>query len=136
LITPLRIISTPKGDVLHALKAGDPGFAGFGEAYFSSVLPGLVKGWKRHRSMTLNLVVPVGKIRFVLHDEQQGAFQDVLLSPESPATYQRLTVKPGIWVAFRGEADYISILMNLASQPHDPEEADNRQIDEIKWPWL
>jgi dTDP-4-dehydrorhamnose 3,5-epimerase len=136
LITPLRIIPTPKGDVLHALKASDPGFAGFGEAYFSSVLPGVTKGWKRHRRMTLNLVVPVGRIRFVLHDDRSGEFQDVVLSPESAGTYCRLTVEPSLWLAFRGEADRISILMNLASLPHDPDEAENCPLEAIAWRWI
>ncbi len=33
----LKRIPTAGGEVRYALKAGDPGFAGFGEAYFSSV---------------------------------------------------------------------------------------------------
>ena len=39
------------------MKCVDPGFEGFGEVYFSSVLQGLVKAWKRHSRMTLNLDV-------------------------------------------------------------------------------
>lgn len=134
LLTPLKIIPTPKGDVLHAMKTGDAGFAGFGEAYFSTVLPGMTKGWKRHSCMTLNLVVPVGRIRFVLHDQQSGTFQAAVLSPESPETYHRLTVEPGLWMAFRGEAAQASVLMNLASLPHDSEEAENCPLDAIAWP--
>ena len=43
LLTPLKQITHPKGDVFHAMKCVDPGFEGFGEVYFSSVLQGLVK---------------------------------------------------------------------------------------------
>ena len=64
-LTPLRIIGVKGGDVLHAMKDTDDGFSGFGEAYFSSIEKGCIKGWKKHTNMTLNIVVPVGVIKFV-----------------------------------------------------------------------
>ena len=36
-VTPLQQISTPGGDVWHALKSTEESFKGFGEAYFSWV---------------------------------------------------------------------------------------------------
>ena len=66
LLTPLKIIPVPGGDVLHAMKYSDKGFTGFGEAYFSTIEPGIIKAWKRHRKMTLNLIVPFGAIRFTV----------------------------------------------------------------------
>lgn len=130
-LTPLRIISGEKGDVLHALKASDEGFSAFGEAYFSTVKNGETKGWKRHHHMTLNLVVPVGKIRFNLHDERSestsfGVREEVTLSIEN---YQRLTIPPGVWVAFSGLADGPNLLLNIADLPHDPSESENRDLD-------
>ena len=62
-LSPLRRIDTPAGPVLHALKASEPAFQGFGEAYFTAVGRGQVKAWKRHRRMVSNLVVPVGEVR-------------------------------------------------------------------------
>ena len=38
--------------------------------------------------------------------------------------YQRLTVPPGIWVAFSGEGPGENIVLNIASIPHDPVEAE------------
>lgn len=34
IVTPLKQIYNPRGDVWHAMKCSDPGFDGFGEAYF------------------------------------------------------------------------------------------------------
>lgn len=137
-ITPLRRIATPGGDVLHALKAGDPGYASFGEAYFSTVNPGAIKGWKRHRSMMMNLVVPAGAVRFVLFDdrpEKPQRFMKVDLSPNSADSYARLTVPPGIWMAFTGTGPGLNLVLNLASIPHDPAEADSKPLDAIPWTW-
>ena len=57
LLTPLKIIEREQGNVMHALKNSDAGFDGFGEAYFTFVNNGVIKGWKKHREMTLNLIV-------------------------------------------------------------------------------
>lgn len=127
IITPLKRISTGKGDVLHAMKATDEGYCGFGEVYFSEVYCGQRKGWKRHNRMTLNLVVVKGAIRFIIYNECSGEKEEVVLSPES--NYARLTVAPGLWMAFEGVAEGVSLLMDLIPEPHDPAEADRR--DEI-----
>ncbi len=133
LLTPLRRIPTGGGDVRHAMQAGAPGFTGFGEAYFSSVDKGAVKGWKRHSRMTLNLVVPVGAVRFVVVDEARGERFDTLLSPDPPERYGRLTVSPGLWMAFGGMGEGLNLLLNLADILHDPAEAESRDLDAFAW---
>lgn len=134
LVTPLRIIDTPGGDVMHAMKQSDPGCVGFGEAYFSQVAHGAIKAWKRHRKMTLNLVVPVGEVRFVLYDDQEDrqTFQELVLSPSN---YCRLTVPPMVWVGFQGLSSKGSVVLNIANLEHDPLEADKQEINQIDYNW-
>jgi len=131
ILTPLRQIFHPKGDVYHGMKKSDEGYAGFGEAYFSTINQGEVKGWKKHTRMTLNLIVVVGEIEFVVYDEDTKKFFSVKLSKDN---YQRLTVKPGAWVAFRGMQEN-NMLLNLANLEHDPDEAVNIVLDEIDYAW-
>ena len=136
LLTPLRRIPTLKGDVLHGMKIGDPGYAGIAEAYFSTVHPRTVKGWKRHHEMTLNLICIQGAIRFVVHDGGETAQPpfDVTLSPDQGELYQRLTVPPGLWVGFEGIGAGSNMLVNLASRAHDPAEAENVDLAKFEWP--
>ena len=68
ILSPQKIINTVGGNVLHVIKNQDKTFSGFGEAYFSLVNNGVVKGWKRHTKMIMNLVVPIGEIQFVYVD--------------------------------------------------------------------
>lgn len=136
-LTPLKVIEVAEGDVMHAMKVSDFGYAGFGEAYFSMVNGGAVKAWKRHREMTLNLIVPVGAVRFVLYDDRKksesaGRFQQVTLSKKS---YYRLTVPPMIWMGFQGVGDGNNLLLNLADLEHRPEESERRTIDQIDFNW-
>jgi dTDP-4-dehydrorhamnose 3,5-epimerase len=130
-LTPLRRIAHPLGDIQHGMKAVDDGYAGFGEAYFTRVLCGAVKGWKRHSRMQLNLVVPCGAVRFYVRDDSGRAFA-FLLGDEPGAVagtqYARLTVPPGWWVAFEGVGPALNQVLNLASIAHDPQEATNLEL--------
>lgn len=130
-LTPLRIIEGAAGNVMHALKDQDVSFGGFGEAYFSTVAFNAVKGWKKHRRMILNLVVPVGAIRFVLYDgrPESASWQQWQEVELSVANYKRLTVPPGVWMAFKGASEGPNMLLNIASIRHDPEEADNLPLE-------
>ena len=136
-ITQLKIIDTIGGDILHAMKEGDDGYADFGEVYFSTVEYNRVKAWKRHREMVLNLVVPVGEVRFVIYDDRQnsstvGVFQEITLSKKN---YARLTVPPLLWLGFQGLEQGMNLLLNIASIPHDPNEVDRKLFNAIVYDW-
>ena len=135
-LTPLKIIPHPSGDVLHGIKSSEDSFTGFGEAYFSTVNQGDIKGWKKHSKMTLNLVVPKGEIQFVIFDDRdksktQGKFMSVSLSLQN---YQRLTISPGLWVGFKG-LSLENILLNIASIEHNPTEATNMPLNFLDFNW-
>ena len=138
IFTPLLIIDTEGGDVLHAMKESDVGFSGFGESYFSIVESVAIKGWKLHHEMVLNLVVPVGSVRFVVFDEREGAktigqFSKIVLSREN---YGRLTIPPKLWVAFQGVDEQDSLILNIANIPHNPNEVERRALKEIDYSWI
>ena len=135
LITKLDAIDTPGGSVMHAMKESSIGYSGFGEAYFSQVDKGAVKAWKRHKKMTLNLIVPVGEVRFVLFDDREilsTQFQEIIISKNN---YCRLTVPPMIWMGFQGLSDGDSMLLNIADIEHDPNEVDRKEIEKINYNW-
>ena len=131
ILTPLKKIHNLRGYVFHAMKKSDVGFDGFGEAYFSTVNKNDIKGWKKHTEMTLNLVVPVGKMEFVIYNDKNHNFFNVTISQDN---YQRLTISPGFWLAFRG-LDEKNILLNIASIEHDPSESESIDLDKIIYDW-
>ena len=138
ITSPLAIISTKGGDVLHAMKANDQGYSGFGEAYFSKVESNAIKGWKRHNKMTLNLIVPTGSVRFVLYDDREShdnanQFQEVNLTELDD--YSRLTIPPMIWVGFQGLSSQTSLILNIANIEHSPQEVERKELNEINFNW-
>lgn len=126
IVTPLKQIFHPKGDVYHAMKRSDPGFTEFGEAYFTTVIHSEIKGWKKHTAMVMNLAVPVGQVRFCFYDERTQISCSHNIGQNN---YVRLTVPPGIWTAFQGLGQQTNLVINIASIEHDPAEAINVPID-------
>jgi len=135
IVTRLEIVDTPGGNVMHGMKETSAGFAGFGEAYFSQIDNNAIKAWKRHKKMTLNLMVPVGEIKFVLFDDRDESnvrFQEVIISKNN---YCRLTIPPMVWMGFQGLAKEGSMLLNIADIEHDPDEVDRLKIDNLNYDW-
>ena len=87
--------------------------------------------------MTLNLIVPVGEIQFVLFDDRKDSqtlnnFMEIVLSPQN---YYRLTVPPQICFASRGLSNGLNLLLNIADIEHDPAEIIRFDLDSIKYDW-
>ena len=131
ITTPLRRIPVKGGDVLHAMKKSDLGFAGFGESYFTQVEHGIVKAWKRHLQMTLNLIVPIGKVRFVFMDHEKSFREEIL----GDGNYARLTVPPGLWFGFQGLSENTALLLNIANIEHSPNEVERNELNNFNYNW-
>lgn len=137
-LTELRQISDDRGAVLHMLRSDAAGFTRFGECYFSEVLPGVVKAWKRHQKQTQNLAVPVGRIKIVIYDDREasatkGVLQVIELG--RPDAYQRLQIPSGLWYGFACISAAPALLVNCADLPHDPQESEMRPIEDSGIPY-
>ena len=141
LVTPLKRITTEGGDVMHALKKSDNGYNGFGEVYFSWVEQGAIKAWKCHQHMTLNLVVPVGEVRFIFRyktclAEQKGEpYNEFRIEKLGKDRYSLITVPPGIWFGFQGIASGSSLLMNVTDMEYDPNEVLRKSVSGFSYNW-
>lgn len=128
-ISELKKITNPKGDIYRALKSSEDSYQEFGEAYFTNIHSGEIKGWKKHNRMILNLIVPIGLVRFHVHCECTNETKHFDIGYDA---YSRLTIQPGVWVAFEGLSKESSLILNIASIEHDPEESENRELESIK----
>ena len=123
-LTPLKQIPDERGRVMHLMRADWDIFDSFGEAYFSVVNPGVVKGWHLHERCTLNYTAVNGMLKVALYDDREssttkGEVNEFFLGPHN---YQLLTIPPGIWNGVKGismEETMIAICLNM---PYDPSE--------------
>lgn len=138
-VVPLPRIADERGTVFQMLRRTDPHFIEFGEIYFSSVYKGVIKGWHRHREMTLNYACVFGSIKLVLYDERPGSsthgrLMEVVLGPDH---YALVVIPPGVWNGFKGMTEPYAIVANCATHPHDPSRSDRRDPTgrEIPYDW-
>lgn len=138
-VRPLRQIPDERGRVMHMLRCDDPGFEKFGEIYFSTAYPGVIKGWHIHQRMTLNYAVVVGMIKLVLYDDRTGSptrgrLTELFVGEQN---YCLVSIPPLIWNGFKAIGTQMAIVANCASLPHDPDEIERLDpfSDRIPYDW-
>jgi dTDP-4-dehydrorhamnose 3,5-epimerase len=123
-VRPLRRIPDERGTIMHMMREDDPHFERFGEIYFSTVYPGVIKGWHIHHRMTLNYAVVSGRIKLVLYDDRtdsptRAELMELFVGEDN---YALVTVPPLVWNGFKGVGVAAAIVANCATVPHDPSE--------------
>ena len=140
VVKPLRRIPDERGTILKMLEASDPEFKGFGEVYFSTVYPGVVKGWHKHPHTWLHYCVVTGAIKLVLFDDRDGSptrgeLQEVFIGDDNYALVQ---IPPGVWNAFKGVGTAEAIVCDVTDLTHADdviERLDPHHNDVIEYDW-
>lgn len=136
ILTRTKIFESADGNLLKILSSRCDGFSEFGEVYISTIKKNKIKGWKKHKQMIVNLVVPSGEVKLVVFDDREvsktkGMFNEFILSTKN---YYRVTIPPKVNFAFQGIGER-NFLLNVASIPHDDSECENIELNQIKYDW-
>ena len=137
-ILPLKVIEDSRGDILHMLRNDSEHFLGFGEAYFSEILPNQIKAWKKNNIATQVLAVPAGGVRFVLYDDRKSSetFQTIqIIELTRLHNYQLLQIPPKIWYGFSCIDSEISLIANCSDTLHSPDNAETLPIENSLIPY-
>jgi dTDP-4-dehydrorhamnose 3,5-epimerase len=123
-IIPLKQFPDERGTVKHMLRVDDPHFEKFGEIYFSTVYPNVVKGWHLHKEMAMNYAVPVGTIKLVLYDDRKGSptmgeIQEIYIGK---CNYVLVHIPPRVWNGFIGIGSEEALVANCSTVPYNPDE--------------
>jgi dTDP-4-dehydrorhamnose 3,5-epimerase len=131
-IIPLHSHCDARGRVMEILRRDDPHFHGFGQAYFSTIYPGVVKAWHAHLKQHDAMTAIKGMCRIGLFDDRpnsptQGQAQEVVTGEFHPLL---LIIPPGVFHGFKAIGTAETLLVNLPSEPYNPQEP-----DELRRPW-
>ena len=139
VVKQLKRIPDERGCIYHMIREDDPAFERFGEIYFSSVYPGVVKGWHLHKEMTLNYAVISGMIKLVLYDEREGSItkgslMELFIGEEN---YCLVKIPPLVWNGFKGIGTKPAIVANCATICHNSDEIIrlNPYTEKIPYNW-
>lgn len=139
IIKPLKRIIDERGSIMQMLKVTDPEFKQFGEIYFSTVYPGVIKGWHIHKQMTLNYAVIKGCIKLALYDNRndsptKGELQQIFIGDKN---YCLVTIPPGVINGFKCVGTEEAIVANCSTHPHAPDEIERLDpfTNEVPYNW-
>ena len=80
--------------------------------------------------MKMNLVVPVGKVRFVFYSPEKKFLMNPIIGSEN---YSRITVSPGVWFGFKGLGKDINCILNISNIVHDPKETERMDFNFLRF---
>lgn len=140
IIKPLKKIPDERGNIYKMQESCDSEFKGFGEIYFSTIYPGVVKGWHYHETAVLNYAVLKGMIKLVLYDNRQnsktkGELMELFIGKQN---YCLVQVPPKVWNAFKcigNEEAIIADLINVIHKEDIMKRMDPHNNNVINYNW-
>ena len=123
IIKDLKIIPDERGSIMHMIKNKNNDFI-FGEIYFSTSYPKVIKGWHEHTKQTQNYAVIRGMIKLVLYDNRENSstykkIQEIFIGSKN---YKLVTIPPGIINGYKNIGNEEAIVANCSDLPHDDSE--------------
>ncbi len=138
-IKPLEMIFGDNGNIMKMIRSDSEFFMGFGEAYFSRIKPGIIKGWHKHMEVTSCYAVPYGFVKLVVYDDRAGSltygkFEEIYMGPEN---FLLVRVPTGVWNGFKALSSSVSLIAVCLDKPHHPVEMERLPItaDTIPYDW-
>ena len=130
-VKELRVIPDERGRIMEMLRSDDDLFLGFGQAYVTTVYPGVVKAWHYHRVQTDNFVVVSGMAKVVLYDDREasatrGQVNEFFMGDRNPILVQ---VPPLVCHGYKGIGADEVLLVNFPTEVYRPEQPDEYRLD-------
>ena len=117
------------GNIIKFIDIKSKFFDKFGEIYFSEVNYKMIKGWKLHKQMQMNICVPAGEVKFVLFCDEK--FNEIIMNKKSYI----LTIYPNTWFAFQGMSKNLNLVTNFSNIVHTDEESITKSLSQFNYEW-
>ncbi|KPJ53963.1 hypothetical protein AMJ39_02505 [candidate division TA06 bacterium DG_24] len=140
-VIPLTRHVDERGYVMEILRSDDTHYEKFGQVYVATCNPGIIKAWHAHRKQTDHFAVVKGNAKIGLFDDREasptcGETMNVVIGELNPAL---VIIPPLVWHGQMALGNEPSILINIPSEPYDPEQPDELRRDpfdpEIGFEW-
>ena len=121
-----KVIADERGRLGEIMRADDPWFEKFGQVYFTSTYPGVVKAWHYHKKQTDHFYVVKGMLKVALYDERKDSpthetVNEIYLGEHCPGLVR---IPPGVqhgWMCISESETYV---VNIVSEMYNYKEPD------------
>jgi len=140
-VKAVKVLCDERGRLGEIIRNDDELFVKFGQVYFTTTYPGVVKAWHWHKKQFDSFYVAKGTIKVGLYDNREdsktkGCVNQIYMSEHSPAV---LRIPPGIchgWMCVSQDEAYI---INTPSEVYDYSQPDEFRIhphdNDIPYDW-
>ena len=116
-----KVIPDERGRLGEILRADDPWFEKFGQVYFTTTYPGVVKAWHYHRRQTDHFYVIQGAVKVALYDGREdsptrGTVHELYLGEHCPGLVR---IPPGVQHGWMCVGQVEALIVNVVSEPYN-----------------
>lgn len=121
-----KVVPDERGRLGEIMRADDPWFQKFGQVYFTTTFPGVVKAWHFHRKQTDHFYVVRGTVKVALYDVRPdsptaGTVHELYLGEHCPGLVR---IPPGVQHGWMGIGRTEAYIINVVSEAYDPKNPD------------
>jgi len=138
---PIKVIPDERGRLAEILRSDSDIFQKFGQVYYTTAHPGVVKAWHYHKIQTDHFFCLKGMARLALYDPREnsptrGLVNEFRVGEENPL----LVVIPNhVYHGFKTISDTESIMINIPTEPYNHDNPDEYRVDpyenDIPYDW-
>ncbi len=121
-----KVLSDERGRLGEIMRADDPWFKKFGQVYFTTTYPGVVKAWHYHKTQTDHFYVIKGTVKVALYDDRKdsptyGVINQLYLGEHCPGL---IRIPPGVQHGWMCVSDTEAYIVNIVSEMYDYKQPD------------
>ncbi len=130
-VKQLHAIPDQRGRLMEILRSDDEVFSRFGQAYITTVYPGVVKAWHYHKVQEDNLAVLQGMVQLALYDAREesptkGQVDVFHVGIHNPML---IHVPPFVYHGFKNIGPEEALVLNLPTEVYNHAAPDEYRVD-------
>jgi len=137
----LKVLTDERGRLSEILRSDDEIFSKFGQVYFTTAYPGVVKAWHYHKLQTDYFCTVRGMTKLVLYDPRKNSptyklINEFIIGDHNPML---ITIPPMVYHGFTTISDHEAIMINIPTEPYNHQVPDEYRLDpytnDIPYDW-
>ena len=125
-----KVFADERGRLGEIMRADDKWFEKFGQVYFTTTYPGVVKAWHYHKKQTDHFYVIRGTVKVALYDDRENwptyqTVNQIYLSERCPGL---LRIPPGVQHGWMCVGQTEAYILNIASEMYNYDDPDEFRI--------
>lgn len=130
-IKKLKINTDERGRLGEILRVDDEIFEKFGQVYFTTAYPGVIKAWHYHKNQRDNFAAVKGMIKLVLYDSRENSptfktINEFFIGEHNPIM---VSIPPVVYHGFKCISSEEAVVINTPTMPYNHEAPDEYPLE-------